>query len=85
MNYESMDALTMKAKLVNVSVTGEGGDYMIQVTPAQVKQLKKLLKRYTVNGVWLDEINDIIDGATKVSTVGTINTSGDGGGWYDNE
>lgn len=74
-----------KQSFVHVALTGEGGDSVIKVTPKNLKQLKVLLKEYADTGEWADEINDILYKCKTVRTVGTINTMGDGGGWYDND
>jgi len=82
---ERQAQITQLTAMVNVLVTGEGGDFMIQVTPGQVSHLKTLLAEYADSGDWHDDINTIIDNAPRIKTVGSINTSGDGGGWYDND
>ncbi|SRR6266404_1248308 len=84
-NVQLKRLTTGTPQLVNVAVTGEGGDFMIRVTLDQLSRLKALLAEYSSSGEWHDEINAIIDNAPRITAVGTINTSGDGGGWYDNE
>jgi hypothetical protein len=74
-----------KGTMYHILVTGEGGDFMIRVPKYHRIELKKLTKAYMKTGEWDQRINDIINIAARVTPVGIINTSGDGGGWYEYE
>ncbi len=72
-----------KPKLYNVRVSGEGGEEVIMLNKPDMQLIQRLLREYVETGDWDDMINELIDNAPKIECVGTINTCGDGGGWYD--
>jgi hypothetical protein len=65
---------------VNIEVQSENGTYVVKMTTADAKVLSEAYMR---TGDWDDEINDIINRSEQIDCVGTINTMGDGGGWYE--
>ncbi len=69
----------------NVTILSEDRTYVVSMKSEDIPRVKKLLKEYQRTGEWADEINDIIHRSKEVTTVGTINTMGDGGGWYKND
>jgi hypothetical protein len=66
-----------------VMIAGEDGpDRMVKMPAKDLKRARVLLIEYQDTGDWAQELNDIIDRSTPVDHVGTISTSGDGGGYY---
>lgn len=72
----------MPAKKVLVTIASEDGDYIVEMTEADMIEAKALLRKAQRKGEWPDAVNDIIDRSRKLKTVGSINTMGDGWGWY---
>lgn len=70
---------------VNIRVASEEREYLVKMTPNDVKRIKPLLKRYQRTGEWADEINTILDRSEEITFIATINTMGDGGGWYEGD
>lgn len=67
----------------HIMIAGEDGpDRMVKMSARDLKRVKTLLAEYQDTGDWADEINEIIARSTPVDHVGTIDTSGDGGGYY---
>lgn len=71
-----------------VLLDSEGGQQLVKMTKAQANKIKKLIEAAqdedTGSGEWPDEVNDILDECEFIS-VATLNTMGDGWGWYDEE
>ena len=68
--------------MANVMIEGENGSQMVDMSDSDLKRAKVLLRKYQNTGDWADELNDIIQRSRAIACVGTIITSGDGGGWY---
>lgn len=66
-----------------VRIISEDRTRVVRMKPEDITRVKVLLRFYQRTGDWLDEINDIINRSEEVTCVGTINTIGDGGGWYE--
>lgn len=73
---------------VSLVSESEEGTQTVRMTIADAKLAKKLLNaqsRKNDGGEWPDEVNAIIDRSEIVPIYGTINSMGDGWGWYTNE
>lgn len=68
-----------------ITIDSECDTYTIEVSAADLKKIKKLMAKATDEGEWPDAVNDILDKYEPIETAGTLNTMGDGWGWYDNE
>ena len=66
---------------VLVQITSEGGDSVVSMMPGDAAKVRALLKEADE---WPDEVNDILNRARPLNVVGTVNTMGDGWGWYEN-
>jgi len=65
-----------------VMIDTEDGQFVVQMSRVDIIKTKTLLKAGDAEGEWPDEVNKIINRSKKIKVVGTINTSGDGWGWY---
>lgn len=70
---------------VFVQVASEDETYVVVMSKEDAERAKQLLQKSMRNGEWNDEVNTILDRSKRLSTIGTINTMGDGFGWYKPE
>lgn len=68
-----------------ILVESEGGTEIVKLTAANLKKIKRLMEVAQEEGEWPDEVNDILDEGEIVQVAGTLNTMGDGWGWYGEE
>lgn len=70
---------------VLVRIYSEEETYVVEMTKLQADICKKLLTNAVKTGDdWPDKVGDILDKCKRrdVKVVGSINTMGDGWGWY---
>lgn len=67
---------------VFVQIESEEGSYVVEMSKEDAATAKKLLTKAMRSDEWPDEVNTIIDRSKKLRLAGTINTMGDGWGWY---
>lgn len=67
---------------VLVVVQGEGGTELYDMSYLDAVRCRKLLGEAVKHGEYPEEVNTIIKRAKRVKAFGTIDTSGDGWGWY---
>ena len=72
-----------KGKKVLVRWEHEGGSEMLEMSKEDADKAKKLLVEGEKIGEFPDEVNKILDRATKTAICGSIATCGDGWGWYE--
>jgi hypothetical protein len=64
----------------------EGGSEVLEMSKKDADKAKKLLVEAQLQtGEFPDEVNKILDRATKTAICGSIATYGDGWGWYEGE
>lgn len=71
-----------------VLIDSEGGQQLVKMTKTQANRIKKLIEAAqdedTGDFEFPDEVNEILDECEFIS-VPTLNTMGDGWGWYEED
>lgn len=78
------------ARTVRVAIESEDGSYLVDMTLVDALACKDLLEypsgkkdeKGRASYEWPEAVNGILDRYKKIEPFGTINTSGDGWGWY---
>lgn len=76
---------TGKSNFVLLTVISEEETYVVQASLVIAKKIQKLLRRGMDDCCYPEKVNALLDQCKKVNVFGTVNTMGEGWGWYDNE
>jgi len=70
---------------VLVRVESEAGTEVLEFLRGDAEQIKSLMLAAENTSEYPFEVNDIIDRGKPIPLFGSVNTMGDGWGWYDSE